>query len=102
MDNSSLTGESEGVSLEPSATHRDVMESRNLAFFSTSVVEGTGRGVVLHTGDRTLIGNIAHIVSGIKQGQTPIKKGGEKNGLNGGNFALFLVPYGRYLSFHYL
>ena len=74
MDNSSLTGESEPVQLQANLMERNIMESRNMAFFSTNVVEGTARGVVLRTGDRTVMGNIAHLVTSISAGQTPIKK----------------------------
>ena len=45
-----------------------------MAFFSTNVLEGTGTGVVIYTGDSTAIGSIANIVSGLKPGQTPINK----------------------------
>jgi sodium/potassium-transporting ATPase subunit alpha len=74
VDNSSLTGESEPVQLQPNLMDRNLMESRNVAFFSTHVVEGSARGVVFQTGDRTVMGNIAHLVTNISQGQTPIKK----------------------------
>lgn len=39
------------------------METKNLAFFSTSAIEGTGRGVVIATGDRTLMGRIAGLAT---------------------------------------
>jgi sodium/potassium-transporting ATPase subunit alpha len=35
------------------------LETRNLAFFSTNVVEGTALGVVVAVGDNTVMGKIA-------------------------------------------
>uniref|UniRef100_A0A8C8AV53 Sodium/potassium-transporting ATPase subunit alpha n=1 Tax=Otus sunia TaxID=257818 RepID=A0A8C8AV53_9STRI len=59
VDNSSLTGESEP-------------QTRNIAFFSTNCVEGTARGIVISTGDRTVMGRIASLASGLEGGKTPI------------------------------
>lgn len=39
-DNSSLTGESEPQSRSPEFTNDNPLETKNLAFFSTNVVEG--------------------------------------------------------------
>ena len=41
VDNSSLTGESEPQSRSPEFTNDNPLETKNLAFFSTNVVEGT-------------------------------------------------------------
>ncbi|XP_041587574.1 sodium/potassium-transporting ATPase subunit alpha-1-like [Vulpes lagopus] len=51
---------------------RDPLETRNIAFFSTNCVEGTARGIVVYTGDRTVMGRIATLASGLEGGQTPI------------------------------
>ncbi len=40
VDNSSLTGESEAQSRNCEYTHENPLETKNLAFFSTSAVEG--------------------------------------------------------------
>ena len=40
VDNSSLTGESEPQSRGPEFTHDNPLETKNVAFFSTNVVEG--------------------------------------------------------------
>lgn len=37
----------------------DILETQNVAFFSTLCVEGSGTGIVFLTGDDTIIGNIA-------------------------------------------
>ncbi|XP_067939031.1 sodium/potassium-transporting ATPase subunit alpha-B-like [Watersipora subatra] len=74
VDNSSLTGESEPQVRLPDCTHENPLETRNLAFFSTNAVEGTCRGIVVSTGDRTVMGRIANLASGLEIGETPIAK----------------------------
>ena len=74
VDNSSLTGESVPVSLRPDSTDPNHLESRNLAFYSTNVVEGVGTGVVIKTGDETVMGCIAGLVASLDSGKTPINK----------------------------
>lgn len=43
VDNSSLTGESVAVTLKPDSSDPNHLESKNLAFYSTSVTEGKGK-----------------------------------------------------------
>ncbi|XP_069804875.1 sodium/potassium-transporting ATPase subunit alpha-3 isoform X3 [Dendropsophus ebraccatus] len=74
VDNSSLTGESEPQTRSPDCTHDNPLETRNITFFSTNCVEGTARGVVVATGDRTVMGRIATLASGLEVGKTPIAK----------------------------
>ena len=74
VDNSSLTGESVPVSLRPDSSDPNHLESRNLAFYSTNVVEGTGTGLVIKTGDETVMGCIAGLVATLDSGKTPINK----------------------------
>jgi len=74
VDNSSLTGESEPQSRGADFTSDNPLETRNLAFFSTNAVEGTMRGIVVSTGDRTVMGRIANLASGLEMGDTPIAK----------------------------
>lgn len=45
-----------------------------MAFFSTNCVEGWARGVVVLTGDHTVMGKIANLTANLSQGQTPIAK----------------------------
>ena len=49
VDNSSLTGESEPQTRSPEFTHNNPLETKNLAFFSSSAVEGTSKHVILRT-----------------------------------------------------
>ncbi|XP_061460915.1 sodium/potassium-transporting ATPase subunit alpha-2-like isoform X2 [Rhineura floridana] len=74
VDNSSLTGESEPQSRSPDCTHENPLETRNICFFSTNCVEGTARGIVILTGDHTVMGRIASLASGLEEGPTPIAK----------------------------
>ncbi|KFP78569.1 Potassium-transporting ATPase alpha chain 1, partial [Acanthisitta chloris] len=72
VDNSSLTGESEPQSRSPECTHDSPLETKNIAFFSTMCLEGTATGLVLSTGDRTTLGRIASLASGVGEEKTPI------------------------------
>ena len=91
VDNSSLTGESEPQSRSNESSHENPLETRNLAFLSTFAVEGlllifyilnkskdiilgTARGIVVRTGDRSVMGRIAGLASGLTTGDTPIAK----------------------------
>uniref|UniRef100_A0A669BP06 Sodium/potassium-transporting ATPase subunit alpha n=1 Tax=Oreochromis niloticus TaxID=8128 RepID=A0A669BP06_ORENI len=72
VDNSSLTGESEPQTRSPECTHENPLETRNIAFFSTTCLEGVATGVIINTGDRTIIGRIASLASGVGNEKTPI------------------------------
>jgi len=74
VDNSALTGESEAVARSAECTHDNPLETKNLVFFSTSAIEGTGKGVVVNVGDRTLMGRIAGLASRLESSQTPIAR----------------------------
>nr|XP_027198282.1 sodium/potassium-transporting ATPase subunit alpha-like [Dermatophagoides pteronyssinus] len=74
VDNSSLTGESEPLLRSSENTHENPLETKNMAFFSTNCVEGTATGIVVNTGDRTILGRIANLASGLEVGETPIAK----------------------------
>ena len=72
VDNSSLTGESDPLSRSADAGHKQALEARNLAFFSTNCVDGSGYGIVIAIGDNTVMGSIAKLVSNIRNEKTPI------------------------------
>ncbi|OTF81084.1 hypothetical protein BLA29_012724, partial [Euroglyphus maynei] len=74
VDNSSLTGESEPLIRSSECTHENPLETKNMAFFSTNCVEGTATGIVVNTGDRTILGRIANLTSGLEVSETPIAK----------------------------
>lgn len=64
VDNSSLTGETEPQPRSPEKTNNNPMETQNIAFFSTSVMEGTCKAVVFQVGDKTVIGRLAKLTVG--------------------------------------
>eukprot|EP00731_Ephydatia_muelleri_P011697 Em0006g591a len=72
VDNSSITGESEPQSRSPDSCHENPLESKNLAFYSTNAVEGTCIGVVIKTGDRTVMGRIAQLTGSIQEEKTTL------------------------------
>lgn len=57
VDNSSLTGESLLLLRTAECTHpNNPLETKNMAFFGTLCKEGNGVGIVIFTGDNTVIG----------------------------------------------
>ncbi|KAK2817848.1 hypothetical protein Q7C36_021781 [Tachysurus vachellii] len=72
VDNSSLTGESEPQPRTPEFSHDNPLETKNIVFFSTNCVEGSATGIVINTGDRTVMGRIATLASSLEMGKTPI------------------------------
>ncbi|CAK9303887.1 unnamed protein product [Gordionus sp. m RMFG-2023] len=74
VDNSSLTGESEPQSRNAETIPSLPLEAKNIAFFSTNAVEGNATGIVIATGDRTVMGKIANLVSNIDMNSTPLHR----------------------------
>jgi sodium/potassium-transporting ATPase subunit alpha len=75
VDNSSLTGETELLSRIVDCSNPDnPLETRNIAFFSTLNREGSGKGVVMFTGDNTFIGQIAGLAMGAEEEETPLNQ----------------------------
>ena len=74
VDNSSLTGEAEPQSRTPEFSHDNPLETKNLAFFTSSAVEGYAKGVVLNIGDNTVMGRIASLTSGLDANDTPMSR----------------------------
>ncbi|RWS29887.1 sodium/potassium-transporting ATPase subunit alpha-like protein [Leptotrombidium deliense] len=74
VDNSSLTGESDPLLRTPDCTHENPLETSNLAFFSSNCVEGSAQGIVVKTGDSTVMGRIANLASGLQSEDTPLSK----------------------------
>ena len=60
---SSLTGESDAIGITVERQHDSPAESRNLVFNSSLVMNGEGRGIVIRTGDFSMIGSIAALAS---------------------------------------
>lgn len=72
MDNSSLTGESEPQSRSVESNAQNPLEATNLLFFGTIAVDGNGIGVVIRTGNATVIGQIAVMAQTSSQLKTPL------------------------------
>ncbi|MEM0448890.1 MAG: HAD-IC family P-type ATPase [Methanomassiliicoccales archaeon] len=74
VDESLLTGESLPVEKGIGALPKDTVLSdrRNMAFAGTTVSRGRGMGVVVQTGGRTEIGNIAKAVSMVDDAKPPL------------------------------
>ncbi|CAG8505097.1 15190_t:CDS:2 [Racocetra fulgida] len=69
VDNSSLTGESEPQERSKVNTHKSPLEASNLCFYGTLVVSGEGYGIVIRTGDHTVLGQIAGLTASEKKKQ---------------------------------
>jgi P-type Mg2+ transporter len=94
ISQSALTGESVAVEKIPGIAkddHDTITDYPNLAFMGSTVVSGTGIGVVVTTGDDTIFGDMAKNISG-----KPVKTNFEK-GVNSVSwllirFMLVMVP----------
>ena len=75
-DESALTGESAQVdkSTEPNATDAPLHERSAMLFKGTSVVRGTGEGIVVGTGLSTEIGRITELVEAAESERSPLEK----------------------------
>lgn len=63
MDLSALTGETEPIRSTTFNTSANYMESRNIAFLGTHALEGSAVGVVVATGDQSVMCRIAQSAS---------------------------------------
>ena len=61
VDNSSITGESEPQERVPSVFEGAYLEAGNLAFSGTMAVSGEALGIVIRTGDESVLGQIAKL-----------------------------------------
>ncbi|MHB8844362.1 MAG: cation-translocating P-type ATPase [Nitrospirota bacterium] len=73
-NNASLTGESEPVPRGTEPFPGDPINSPNIAFAGTTVVNGSGAGVVYATGMRTEFGRIALLTGTVTPGLSPLQK----------------------------
>jgi sodium/potassium-transporting ATPase subunit alpha len=74
FDRSLLTGESDAVDGSVECTDESLLESRNIAFMTSLVTNGCGRGVVIATGKNTMIGKIATLAHSTSQKKTTLQK----------------------------
>ena len=75
INESVLTGEWLAVNKNSKevAVGADVTAQHNMAFMGTFVSDGYGTGVVVRTGDNTLVGRLAQNVQNIKDEKTPLQ-----------------------------
>jgi sodium/potassium-transporting ATPase subunit alpha len=74
VDNSSLTGEPDPLPRSTQCTDKNPLETKNLAFFGTLCPRGKMTGLVVRTGDNTVMGRIAGLTTQTDNEQTPINK----------------------------
>ncbi|KAJ3342831.1 hypothetical protein HDU93_000961 [Gonapodya sp. JEL0774] len=74
VDNSSLTGESEPQERTNRNTMENPLEATNLVFNGTLCVNGDGFGIVVRTGDNTVIGQIAKLTTTEKKNESPLSE----------------------------
>jgi len=74
IENSSITGESEPLVRTDYPTDRIPLESTNMAFSTSFAVTGNGKGIVIATGDNTMIGRLAGLTTHLTKIETPIAK----------------------------
>ena len=72
VDNSSLTGEAEPQERVAHNTYQNPLEATNLAFNGTLCVSGECYGVVIRTGDQTVLGQIANMTQGEAKRRSPL------------------------------
>jgi sodium/potassium-transporting ATPase subunit alpha len=74
VDNSSLTGEPDALKRTPEFTHENPLETKNMCFFGTQVPSGNATGIVVKSGDDTVMGRIAILATATENVQTPINQ----------------------------
>jgi sodium/potassium-transporting ATPase subunit alpha len=78
VDQSMVTGEAEPVDISVRAKDPNPLESKNLAFNGSLVVDGSGLGVVIRTGDETLIGSMVELTGDTNKAMSTLKADVEK------------------------
>jgi sodium/potassium-transporting ATPase subunit alpha len=74
FDRSMITGEAEEVEGAIDSTDQNFLESRNISFMGTMVVNGSAVGIVVLTGKNSVMGRIAQATSGVEDEPTLIQR----------------------------
>ncbi|KAF9385831.1 hypothetical protein CPB97_004406 [Podila verticillata] len=67
FDRAILTGESEAIEASTVSTDENFLESKNVAFMGTHIIQGSAVGIVVLKGNDTLMGRINKLTSGRKE-----------------------------------
>ena len=75
-DESALTGESNGVAINPNPCAEDaaVADRKCMLYSSSFVLKGQAKAVVVSTGQETELGKIAGLLNETKEAKTPLEK----------------------------
>ena len=95
VDCSLLTGESDLIPASVEKKHDLVLESRNVMFMSCLCMNGDARGVVVRTGDHTMIGNIASLTAKQEQQKSTLQVCGRSSNSRRPGLALLLSGFVR-------
>jgi sodium/potassium-transporting ATPase subunit alpha len=76
VEASAITGESEPIVVIPDVCDAsiDSLHAPNIIFNGSACLQGEGTGIVVQTGDRSLIGRIANLAGNQQMDQTPMQK----------------------------
>ena len=74
FDKSMLTGESEAIEGTIECTDERYVESKNIAFMTTLITNGQGKGIVVAVGGETMMGKIAGLTYTSNQKETSLQK----------------------------
>lgn len=94
VEEASLTGESEPVDkiLNPIPGENITLgDQTNMLFMGTTVTYGRGSAIVVSTGMKTELGQIAEMIQGVEEEQTPLQKRMNQMGKNLALVALVIV-----------
>jgi sodium/potassium-transporting ATPase subunit alpha len=78
VDQSLVTGEVDPIDVQVQSHDHQPLESKNLIFNGTLVVQGSGIGVVIRTGDESMIGSIVELTGTTHKGSSTLKADIEK------------------------
>jgi Ca2+-transporting ATPase len=94
VEEASLTGESEPVDKTLSALEGNNItlgDQTNMLFMGTTITYGRGSAIVVSTGMNTELGQIAEMIQGVEEEQTPLQKRMNQMGKNLALVALAIV-----------